>query len=59
MTYKQDWPNYNKAQCQEKNMFLSMLADLCQGIKEPRRRKTGRPSIPLADLVFSVVFKVY
>ena len=35
VTYKQDWPNYNKAQTHEKDMFLSILADLCRAIREP------------------------
>lgn len=60
VTYKQDWPNYNKAQTQEKRLFLSMLSDLCDGIAEPAREvKRGRPSIPLRDMVFAVAFKVY
>lgn len=60
-TYRQDWPNYNKAQTREKDHFLSLLADLCSGITEPERHnpKGGRPRIPLSDVVFSAAFKVY
>jgi transposase len=59
ITYKQDWPNYNRAQAQEKRLFLQMLADVCRGIPEPPPARTGRPPIRLADMVFSVVYKVY
>ena len=37
ITYRQDWPNYNKAQTNEKRLFLSILNDLCDGIHEPPR----------------------
>ena len=59
ITYRQDRPNYNRAQTQEKRLFLQMLADLCRGIQEPPAPKTGRPPIRLADMVFSVIYKVY
>jgi transposase len=60
VTYKQAWPAYNAAQTTEKRRFLSILAGLCEGIAEPPRKPgPGRPAYPLADLVFSVVFKVY
>jgi hypothetical protein len=32
---------------------------VCRGIPEPEARKTGRPSLPLSDAIFSVAFKVY
>src|SRR5205085_12267286 len=31
-TQPRDWPNYNKAQVREKEHFLTLLADLCDGI---------------------------
>lgn len=58
VTYSQDWPAYNAAQCAEKEMFLHLLRDLCTAIPEPVRGM-GRPSIPIADAVFSACFKVY
>ena len=62
-TYRQDWPAYNEAQTNEKREFQALLADLCKGITEdvPDDGKPGRgrPRIPLRDIVFSVVFKVY
>jgi transposase len=58
-TYKQNWPLYDLAQQTEKDRFQILLFDLCKGIAEPARAKTGRPRTPLADQVFSAVFKVY
>ncbi len=59
VTYKQDWPNDNKAQTREKKMFQAILSDLCRGGQEPPRSNRGHPPLPLADMVFSVAFKVY
>ncbi|MGD0766762.1 MAG: transposase [Tepidisphaeraceae bacterium] len=60
-TYPQDWPNYNAAQVNEKRHFQALLGDLCQGIETPavERPNGGRPQFPLADAVFSVVYKIY
>lgn len=58
-TYKQDWPNYNKAQTNEKRLVQILLADLCGTVTEPERTGAGRPSVPLRDLLFAAVFKVY
>ena len=60
-TYPQDWPNYNAAQVNEKKHFEQLLADLCSNIEEPiqDRSKGGRPTFPLADAIYSVVYKIY
>ena len=58
-TYPQAWQAYNAAQTNEKDMFQSLLADLCKGIPQPAAKKTGRPSLPLSDAIFAVAFKVY
>lgn len=58
MTYAQDWPKYNAAQCAEKELFLHLLRDLCAAVPEPERGM-GRPSIPITDALFSACFKVY
>ena len=34
-TYTQDWPNYNRAQCVEKDRFQVLLSDLCRELKDP------------------------
>src|SRR5215217_5416837 len=31
-TYKQEWSSYNKAQSCEKEKFVELLADLCNGV---------------------------
>lgn len=57
-TYKQNWPAYNKAQTNETARVAELLAGLCRGIVQPKQTK-GRPRLPLSDVVFSAVFKVY
>jgi transposase len=58
-TYTQNWPAYNAAQTHEKEKFLSLLKDLCQGVQEPPLAKTGRRPIPRADCIFAACYKVY
>ena len=59
-TYQQNWSAYNKAQTQEKNMFMKLLHELCltlpQDVKEKRR---GRPTLPMSDMIFSCALKIY
>jgi transposase len=57
-TYKQDWPAYNAAQKNEKAKFQMLLHELCKGVEEPLQEK-GRPRLPLADVIFAAVFRVY
>ena len=59
-TYTQDWSAYNKAQTNEKSHFLAFLYELCSKIEEPIQKRTrGRQPLPLADVLFTVTFKVY
>jgi transposase len=61
-TYKQNWPEYNRAQTNEKRHFQEILFDLCRGIEQPPPKggkKGGRPTLLLADAVFACVFKIY
>lgn len=58
VTYKQNWPLYNIAQTQEKVRFLPLLEALCEVIEQPLQRR-GRPRLPLRDMVFSCIYKVY
>jgi transposase len=59
-TYRQNWPAYNKAQTTEKHRFQILLADLCRGVPEPSPRPgKGQQPLSLADMVFSIAFKVY
>lgn len=57
-TYPQDWPAYNKAQTEEKDIFQKLLHHLCEGIGEPSQ-VIGRPRLSLPDMIFSAAFKVY
>jgi transposase len=57
-TYGQDWPAYNAAQTNERDLFNKLLADLCMGITQPPQT-FGRPRLAMSDVVFTVVAKVY
>lgn len=47
VSYTQQWSAYNAAQCEEKDRFLTLLADLCRGLDSPRDpHRTGRPGPP-------------
>ena len=56
-TYAQDWTAYNKAQRNEKMLFMELLADLCSGMNTTYN--FGRPNLPLSDMLFCSVFKIY
>ncbi|MBM4401581.1 MAG: transposase, partial [Crenarchaeota archaeon] len=58
VTYTQDWPIYNAAQYHEQERFVILLRDLCNGIEQPEYR-FGRPRLPLSDVIFGIVYKVY
>lgn len=58
VTYKQNWTAYNAAKSEEKSRFMLLLADLCQGVPQPPQGN-GRPRLPLSDMIFASVFKVY
>jgi transposase len=58
MTCTQEWHQYNEAQTHEQERFVALLRDLCNGIPQPEY-KFGRPRLPLADVIFSAVYKVY
>lgn len=58
--YKQNWPAYNAAKCEEKKRFVALLADLCGGVPQPPRLPgAGRSPLPLSDMVFAATYKVY
>jgi transposase len=58
VTYGQDWPAYNAAQSHEKARVAELLRGLCDGVSQPPQGR-GRPRLPLSDVVFSAVMKVY
>lgn len=57
-TYPQDWAAYNEAQQNEKQLFMRLLADMCNDIEEPYYT-FGRPHTPLGDMIFCCALKVY
>jgi transposase len=58
VTYTQDWTAYNAAQTEEKERFRPMLADLCSTLQNPPRGR-GRPRMPISDMAFASVLRVY
>lgn len=58
VTYAQQWPAYNRAQCNEKKLFMMLLNDLCSEIEQPKY-DFGRPKLPISDVVFCSVLRVY
>lgn len=58
VTYSQPWAAYNAAQCEEKERFLPMLADLCSTLPNPPQGR-GRPRMPMSDMAFACVQRVY
>jgi transposase len=58
-TYPQNWPAYNDAQTNEKREFQRLLADLCRNIPTPEQTGRGQRCLPMSDMVFSAVFKIY
>ncbi|MGH2773901.1 MAG: transposase [Actinomycetota bacterium] len=58
VTYSQEWSSYNRAQVEEKDTFMNLLANLCSTIEEPPQSK-GRPRLPLSDMTFAAAFKVF
>lgn len=59
ITYSQDWPAYNAAQQDEKSRVETLLRGLCNGIAQPTPKKTGRPPLRLADVIYSATMKTY
>lgn len=58
VSYGPGWTAYNAAQARETEHFEELLYGLCKGIPQPEY-KFGRPRLPLSDVVFSAVTKVY
>jgi hypothetical protein len=58
VTYTQDWTAYNAAQTHEKERVTELLRALCDGISQPPQ-VMGRPRLPLSDVTFAAVMKVF
>lgn len=59
VSYKQNWPAYNRAQSMEKDRIQELLIDLCSGVEEPERSGAGRKPHSVRDSIFAMVMKVY
>lgn len=60
ITYSQDWVAYDKAQTNQKELFMKLLHDLCDSVpEEPIQTGKGRPRLPLRDMVFVSALKVF
>jgi hypothetical protein len=58
VTYTQPWAAYNAGQCAEGDLFPKMLADLCSTIENAPQGR-GRPRLPMSDMAFTAIAKVY
>jgi transposase len=59
-TYPRPWRQVNAAAVHERSYVERLLAALCAGIPQPARKPgPGRKPLPLADLVFATILKVY
>ena len=58
VTYKQNWRAYNAAQQNEGRHFVELLRELCDTVEQPEYN-FGRPTLPLSDVIFGMLVKVY
>ena len=56
--HKRNESAFDKAQTNEKELFGKLLRGLCDTVPQPPQGM-GRPRLPLSDMVYSAVFKVY
>lgn len=60
ITYTQAWAAYNEAQKSEVKLFDKLLSELTASVVDPRPAQVrGHPRLPLSDLLFASVQKVY
>ena len=56
-TYSQNWSEYDKASINQKTLFMKLLKDITGNLNQ--EYKFGRPTLPLSDMVYSSVMKVF
>lgn len=56
---KRNWTGYNEAQTKERSRWLELLFELCGQLQEPSRAKRGRIPLPLSEVIFCLILKVY
>ena len=59
MNGSRNWSTYDASQTEEKRRFTALLAELCSTVPQPEQRGKGRPRLPLPDMLFVSVYKVY
>lgn len=59
VTYSQDWPRYNAAQCEEKDRVQALLRSLCAGVQNQPQTGRGRPRAALSDVIFAATMKTF
>lgn len=59
VSYPQSWKQYDASQTQQQDLYMKLLSGLCATIPEPMPKVTGRPALPLRDMVFTSALKVY
>jgi len=59
VTYRQDWPSYNAAQCEEKDRVMVLLRELCDNVPNERQVGRGRRKAALSDVIFAAVMKTF
>ncbi len=58
ISYEQKWSAYDKSQTNEKIIFMKLLSDLTNYVEQPEY-KFGRPKLPMSEMVFDSVMKIY
>ena len=59
LTYAQNWPAYQAAQCEEIDRATLLARSLCNGIQTPPQPGRGRRYLPLGDTVFCTIMRAY
>jgi transposase len=59
LTYPQNWPAYQAAQCEEIDRATILARSLCNGIQTPPQTGRGRRCLPLGDVVFCTIMRAY
>ena len=52
--HRREWSRYDAAQQHEGEHFPALIAELCDGIEQPDQPATGRPRLPMADVVQAI-----
>ena len=59
ITIRREWRAYNATQDHEGEHFPVLLRELCDLIEQPPQPGTGRPQLPLPDVVQAIAHKVF